>query len=167
MSEVQSMEPHPHTPELFVAPDPSGQAEAWLQGFEVATHIKPVFVSHSTVFAPQMHVAEEVCGAKPPGWSHARAMTALFPKRYFPFTLHCLIAARQYSPLAHSVRSPQAQLSRFGDIPSVLLHVGTAYDWHRLLAALQYSPVPEVQSTEPHPQSLGFFVVPILSGQTA
>ena len=48
-------------------------------------------------------------------------------------------AALQYSPLTHSVPSPQAQLVApvFGAAPSVSAHVGTAYDRHRLLAALQ------------------------------
>ena len=48
-------------------------------------------------------------------------------------------AALQYSPLTHSVRSPQRHLPSpvFGASPFVLAHVGTAYDRHRLLAALQ------------------------------
>ena len=35
-------------------------------------------------------------------------------------------------------------------VPSTLTHVGTAYGRHRLLAALQKNPVPDVQSTPPH-----------------
>ena len=73
---VQSMEPHLHTPEFFVAPDPSEQAGAWLQVLEAATHIMPVSELHSLALAPQTHAAEEVCGAEPPGSSHAAAVTA-------------------------------------------------------------------------------------------
>ena len=78
------------------------------------------------------------------------------PTKSVPSALHCwLFAAKQYSPLAQSVRSPQAQLPApvFGDFPSVLTHVGTAYDRHRLLAALQNMPVSMVHSLALAPQT--------------
>ena len=66
------------------------------------------------------------------------------PTKSAPSVLHWLLAAKQYCcPLAQSVPSPQAQLVApvFGATPFVLAHVGTAYDRHRLLAALQNMPV--------------------------
>ena len=65
------------------------------------------------------------------------------PTKSVPSVLHWLLAAKQYCPLAQSVPSPQAQLVApvFGATPFVLAHVGTAYDRHRLLAALQNMPV--------------------------
>ena len=70
------------------------------------------------------------------------------PTKSVPFALHWLLAAKQYWPLAHSVPSPQAHLPApvFGAIPSVLAHVGEAYNRHRLLAALQNMPVSMVHS---------------------
>ena len=77
------------------------------------------------------------------------------PTKSVPSALHWLLDAKQYCPLAHSVRSPQAQLVApvFGAIPSVLAHVGTAYDRHRLLAALQNMPVSMVHSLALAPQT--------------
>ena len=69
--------------------------------------------------------------------------------------LHWLLAAKQYCPLAQSVPSPQAQLVApvFGATPFVLAHVGTAYDRHRLLAALQNMPVSMVHGLALAPQT--------------
>ena len=78
------------------------------------------------------------------------------PKKSAPSVLHWLLAAKQYCcPLAQSVPSPQAQLVApvFGAIPFVLAHVGTAYDRHRLLAALQNMPVSMVHSLALAPQT--------------
>ena len=65
--DVQSMEPHLHTPEFSVSPDSSAQAGAWLQVLEAATQIIPVSELHSLALAPQTHVAEEECRAEPSG----------------------------------------------------------------------------------------------------
>ena len=70
--------------------------------------------------------------------------------------LHWLLAAKQYCcPLTQSVPSPQEQLVApvFGATPFVLAHVGTAYDRHRLLAALQNMPVSMVHSLALAPQT--------------
>ena len=47
--------------------------------------------------------------------------------------------------------------------PSTRAHVGTAYERHRLLWALQKNPVSEVQSTFPHLQTPPFCVTPDVS----
>ena len=49
--------------------------------------------------------------------------------------------------------------------PSTLAHVGTAYERHRLLWALQKNPVSDVQSTFPHLQTPPFSVTPDVSAQ--
>ena len=36
----------------------------------------PASTVHNVALAPQMHEAEEECGAEPSWWSHARAVTA-------------------------------------------------------------------------------------------
>ena len=78
------------------------------------------------------------------------------PTKSVPSVLHWLLAAKQYCcRFAHSVLSPQTHLPApvFGATPSVLAHVGTAYDRHRLLAALQNMPVPMVHSLALAPQT--------------
>ena len=89
------------------------------------------------------------------------------PTKSVPSTLHWLIPAKQYSPLAQSVLSPHAHLpaSVFGDNPSVSVHFGTGYARHKLLTALQKKPAPDAQSMDPQRHTPGFSVVPDSSAQ--
>ena len=89
------------------------------------------------------------------------------PTKSIPSTLHWLIPAKQYSPLAQSVLSPHAHLpaSVFGDNPSVSVQFGTGYDRHKLLTALQKKPAPDAQSMDPQRHTPGFSVVPDSSAQ--